>query len=299
MPRQAPPAPRTAATVILVRQDDGEPQVYLLKRSAQSVYMAGFYVFPGGVVDDQDREPFWQRHLDSEPATLARRFGHQLPPQELAVYCVTAIRETFEEAGILLASCGSGRHADLQALHARRVADGLPVGWLKRWVSEKGCVLRSSALFPWSHWVTPESLPHRYDTRFFLAGLPPGQECRPDGRETTRGVWMTPAEALAANAAGEIPLSPPNLVSLQQMLPFRSVGDLEKEARRRGWGRAMMPRMLFLEEGSVILEPWDPRFHEKELRLDPAILKKSFLPAGQPFSRLFFHQGRWHPVAAG
>ncbi len=299
MPAEASPIPRNAATVILVRQDGGAPQVYLLKRSAQSVYMAGFYVFPGGVVDDQDREPFWRRCLDSDPAALTRRFGHEPPPRELTAYCVAAIRETFEEAGILLASCRPGCHDDLPVLRARRQAGGLPAGWLKRWITEKGGLLGSSALFPWSHWITPEGLPHRYDTRFFLAGLPSGQDCRPDGRETTHGVWVTPQEALAANVAGEIPLSPPNLVTLQQMLPFQSVDALRQEALRRGWGEAMMPRMIFLEGGTVILEPWDPQYNEKDICLDPGTLEKSFLPAGQPFSRLFFCRGRWRPVATG
>ncbi len=297
MSPSAVPAPREAATVILVRQGDGAPQVYLLRRSARSAYMAGFYVFPGGVLDDRDREVFWRRHLDTDPAALAQRFGPGLSPRELTGYCVAAIRETFEESGVLLASCsGAGI---LRSVRDRRLAGGLPADWLKRWIVEKGCVLRFSALSPWSHWVTPEGMPRRYDARFFLAQLPPGQECRPDGHETTRGRWMTPAEALSANQTGEVPLSPPNLVTLQQMLPFRSVENLQEEALRRQWGPTLMPRMLFLEEGSVILEPWDPQFYEKALRFDPDILKESFLPAGQPFSRLFFHEGRWRPVAAG
>ncbi len=261
--------------------------------------MAGFYVFPGGVLDDRDREAFWQRCLDEAPGALSERFGAEPPPRELTPYCVAAIRETFEEAGVLLASCPAGGADTLTAVCDRRLAGGLPADWLKQWLVEEDCVLRASALFPWSHWITPEGLPRRYDTRFFLAELPEGQHCRPDGRETTRGLWMTPAEALAANHAGEVPLSPPNLVSLQQMLPFRSVAALRSEALGRKWGPAMMPRMLFLEEGSVILEPWDPQFGEKTLHLDPEILKKSFLPAGQPFSRLFLHEGRWRPVAAG
>ncbi len=261
--------------------------------------MAGFYVFPGGVLDDSDREAFWLRHLDADPAALAKRFGAELSPRQLAAYCVAAIREIFEEARVLLASCPAGGPDVLPAVYDHRLAGGLPDDWLKRRVVDEGCVLRSSALFAWSHWVTPEGLPRRYDTRFFMAERPPGQDCRPDGHETTRGLWMTPSEALSANQSGEIPLSPPNLVTLQQMLPFRSVESLQEEALRRQWGPTLMPRMLFLEEGSVILEPWDPQFHEKALRFDPDILKASFLPAGQPFSRLFFHEGRWRPVAAG
>jgi 8-oxo-dGTP pyrophosphatase MutT (NUDIX family) len=294
----APVATRPAATVILVRRHDGDLQVYLLKRSLKSVYMAGFYVFPGGVLDPQDRESFWQRCLDCGPQAVTQRFGDGLAPAELTAFGVAAIRETFEEAGVLLVSRRPGSGDGLQPVHARRMADGLPPGWLNQLVTEKGWTLQLSALFPWSHWITPEAMKYRFEARFFLADLPPGQACRPDGRETIDGVWMTPAAALAANMAGEIPLSPPNLVTLQQMLPFQSVDALKQEALRRGWGRAMMPRMFFLEGGTVILEPWDPQFHEKELRLDPGTLRKAFLPAGQPFSRLFFCQGRWRPVAA-
>lgn len=294
----APVATRPAATVILVRRHRGELQVHLLKRSLKSVYMAGFYVFPGGVLDPQDRQGF-RRRLDCDPQALAERFGNELPPAELTAFAVAAIRETFEEAGVLLAARRPDTGDDLPPLHARRMADGLPSGWLNQLAAERGWKLRLSALFPWSHWITPEGMKYRFEARFFLAGLPPGQDCRPDGREVIDGVWMTPEDALAANMAGEIPLSPPNLVTLQQMLPFRSVDTLRQEALRRGWGEAMMPRMIFLEGGTVILEPWDPQYREKEICLDPGALEKSFLPAGRPFSRLFFCKGRWRPVATG
>lgn len=288
---------RPAATIILVRQAGGELQVYLLKRGAASGFMAGFYVFPGGRVDPEDREAFWRQHLDSDPETLKERFGDRLSMEALTAFCVAAIRETFEEAGVLLA-CHRQPGDALKLVCDRRLAGVMGLGWLRQLVIDGEWSLLTSALFPWSHWITPAEMKYRFDTRFFLACLPPQQVCRADGRETTQGVWIAPADALAANLTGKIPLSPPTVVTLHQLLSCRHVDDLLQQTAGAGWGEALLPRLVSLEKGAVILEPWDPLRYEKDVRLDPEVLKDAVLPAGAPFSRIFFYEGLWRPVSS-
>lgn len=110
---------------------------------------------------------------------------------------------------------------------------------------------------------------------------------------------MAPADALAANLTGKIPLSPPTVVTLQQMLPFCHVEGLKQQATETGWGETFLPRLISLEKGAVILEPWDPLRYDKDPHLDPESLKGTLLPAGAPFSRILFYQGLWRPVSSG
>ena len=100
----------------------------------------------------------------------------------------------------------------------------------------------------------------RYDTRFFVASLPPGQHCQPDARETTHGIWISPEKGLAGNLAGEIPLSPPTLITLHQFLKYPTLKALEKEAKIRQWGKVCLPRLVPLDQGTVIVEPWDSQY---------------------------------------
>jgi hypothetical protein len=157
--------------------------------------------------------------------------------------------------------------------------------------------LQLSRLAPWAHWITPEAFKPRFDTRFFLAFVPPDQECSPDGRETTHGTWVTPAQALASNLRGETPLSPPTLVTLQELLQYKTLTELQDEVRQRRWGGPRLPRVFRQEKGAVIVEPWDPMIHKEDVEFDPATLKSLVLPVGEPFSRLWLCEGIWRPVA--
>jgi hypothetical protein len=137
----------------------------------------------------------------------------------------------------------------------------------------------------------------RYDTRFFMATMPTEQVCRPDGRETTHGFWISPEKGLAGNLTGKIPLSPPTLITLHELLQYASLQDLAKETEGRLWGEALLPRMIPLDKGAVIVEPWDPLYSHTNIEIDPVGLRKAVLPIGQPFSRIWHHQGIWRPVA--
>ena len=295
---EKPNAPKQAATVILVREGNGEVQVFLLRRSGRSGFFPSTYVFPGGTVDSEDlNAELWREHGDMDPAAICRSLGGELSMEEAIAYGVTAIRETFEEAGLLLAVKNDGAGSYQNGFRDRRMNAGLEKGWLREVVASGSWTLAFSRLARWAHWITPELMSHRFDTRFFLAFVPPGQECTPDTRETTHGIWVTPAQGLAGNLGGEIPLSPPTLVTLQELSQYRDIKDLQKEAQSRSWGEARLPRLIPLPKGSVILEPWDPMY-DLECELDLAKLEKSVLGPGEPFSRVWYHNGLWRPVRA-
>lgn len=287
---------RPAATVILVRQHQGELQVYLVKRSAANRFFPETYVFPGGEMDREDGDmSLWLSCLDMDREEISRHLGGGIREQEAIAYGVTAIRETFEEAGVLLCSCSNPRGQELAELRSRRMEQGLSRGWLEDLVVSTDCRLGFSRLMRWAHWITPEALPRRYDTRFLLAFMPQGQECIPDLRETTDGLWVSPHKALAGNFKAQIPLSPPTLITLHQLLDYEDLDALRAETETRVWGDALLPHMITLSHGAVILEPWDPLYGE-EAQVDEGGLEEAILPPGEPFSRIWYHEGIWRPV---
>ena len=137
----------------------------------------------------------------------------------------------------------------------------------------------------------------RFDTRFFLAEMPAGQFCRPDDRETVQGLWLSPRQALVSNMAGEVPLSPPTLVTLHELSKYRTLADLQTAAAKRSWGNANQPRLVALPQGAVIVEPWDPLYHQKVIKIDPEDLPASVQPIGTSFSRIWLDQGIWKPIS--
>ncbi len=196
--------PAPSATVILADPDGGgdEPfAIYLLERAAASRFMPGRFVFPGGRVEPADGvDP-----LDRD--TLAR----------------TAIRELFEEAGVLLAQ---GRPAAPQRL--AEVRRSLQRGLTTLDLALDTLKLRADlgALKPVARWITPAARPRRFDTTFFLAAMPPGQEATSDQQETSAGLWLTPSAALAQNQAGQVALAPPVVRILGQLSDYPSLQAL-------------------------------------------------------------------------
>jgi 8-oxo-dGTP pyrophosphatase MutT (NUDIX family) len=213
-----PVTPRDAATVMLVR-DDPEFEVFMLRRNLDSVWIAGASVFPGGAVDADDRHPRWEARCagwDDARATraLARRHGG-------LGFFVAAVRETFEEAGVLLARdpegiAADGRHEHLTAARAALNAGEHDFDTL---VLRHGLVLATDELFPVSHWVTPPGGPRRYDTWFFLAAAPEGEYLH-DDTELIASAWVRPADALAAGERGEVDLIFPTRKNLELLARF-------------------------------------------------------------------------------
>jgi len=287
---------KPASTVVLVRDHEQELQVYLLRRSPRSGFFPGSYVFPGGALNPDEHDGgFWQKHIDMAQEDLPKVFGSGLDIAGILSYGVAAIRETFEEAGVFLARKKDEGDDSSGKICERSVRAGLEEGWLRRRVLEEGWLLSFSNLFPWSHWITPEIMPKRFDTRFFVTLMPEDQECLPDDRETVHGLWVSPAKALEGNRQGEIPLSPPTLVTLHQLLRYETVGSLTQVAQTRTWGNPLQPVQIILNNGVVLVEPWDPDFGN-QIDIDPESLAGKILPVGEPFSRLWLHLGIWRPV---
>lgn len=294
-PRQ-PKTPRSASTVIFTRHHNGELQVYLLRRSSRSGFMPGNYVFPGGTVDPEDRAPgFWKAHVDMDSKSISRRLGGDLTVDEALAYGVAAVRETFEEAGVFLAHRSEQTWDDLEKVCHRREAATLPKGWLRDWVVSDGWTLAFSLLAPWSHWITPEARSRRYDTRFFLTIMPSGQQCIPDTRETTNGIWINPEKGLGANLQGGIPLSPPTLVTLHELLQYHDMKTLEKELENRQWGETRLPLLIRSSQETMIVLPRDPMYDQVS-EIDVNALVKVPLTLDQDFSRLWYQEGIWRPV---
>lgn len=224
----SPVAPRPAATVVLAREGHEGVEVLLLRRPRRSAFAAGAWVFPGGVVDAADANPALLA-LNRGPSAeaWARRLG--LPdPAEAFGYVVAALREAWEETGILLVE---GERPEPQRLRQARIdalAGTLSVLDL---VTRERLQLATEDLLYIAHWITPEPEPRRYDTRFFLARLPAGTECELHGDELREARWIRPEEAVHAYQAGELRLLPPTVHTLGRLVGFGALDDLWERLR--------------------------------------------------------------------
>ena len=227
--------PRDAASVVLLREGASGLEVLLLRRHASSQVLGGAYVFPGGKLERSDSAPATQARLDAPAATLHAALGESaLNPDVAAGLFVAALREAFEESGVLLAT-QAGRPPDAGA-RQRAVAAiraGTPFDAL---LVQHDWQLDSRALAPWSRWITPRRpamMNRRFDTRFFLAAVPDEQEAQHDDHEVTEARWLKPRTALAQYRDRQIDLAPPQIVSLLHLLPFGSVAAALADARTR------------------------------------------------------------------
>ncbi len=221
--RVEPVPARDAATVVLLREGI---EVYLLRRKASMAFAAGAYVFPGGSVDprDTDHAIAW---AGPSPAEWGRAFRAS-DSTARGLVCA-AVRETFEESGVLLAgpsgdavvadTTGDDWEADRLALIDRSLS-------FADFLAKRSLILRSDLLRPWGHWITPEAESRRFDTRFFVAALPPGQRTRDVGGEADQVAWVRPADALERSAAGRILLMSPTYRTLKEIAAHRTVADV-------------------------------------------------------------------------
>jgi len=257
--------------------------------------MPGRYVFPGGRVDTEDRLlDYWLPRVDLAPSQMEARLGGSglSSLQDVVGYAIAAVRETFEEAGVLLVrpSENSEREKSQPQPHQREEKGRFRVA-----VENSGFPIALSALRRWSHWITPKIRRRRYDTRFFLAPMPAEQQCRPDHQEAVAGIWMPPRDALLGNLRGEIPLSPPTLVTLKELLAFSDLDGLLHEAGQRPWGERRLPQLIPLREGALLLLPWDPCYGQHGKEVEWKVGREITAPE-EPFSRLWFAGGIWRPI---
>jgi 8-oxo-dGTP pyrophosphatase MutT (NUDIX family) len=230
-----PAVPRDAATVILVRPGPGDSgvEVFLLRRTRALEFAPGACVFPGGSVDERDADPAitgdgW---VGPSPAEFGQLLG--IAADRARALVCAAVRETFEESGVLLAGPSRAelvRASAIQDQHAL-LAGTLSFGDL---LSRRGLALRADLLTPWARWITPEISPRRFDTWFFAAALPPGQLAGLAGAgpgESDSGIWWQPAAALEAARAGQITLLPPTAVTLAELAAYQDVAGILGERR--------------------------------------------------------------------
>ena len=247
---------RPAATVIMLRDGWRGLEVFLLKRHALSTVLGGAFVFPGGKLDPQDAELDMTVHVDQSPAALHSTLNE--PGIELltaAGLYVAAMREVFEESGILFAHGATAEHAEQATALAREgLAFDAVLGRLQ-------LRLDTRSLAPWSRWVTPTmpSVTHkRFDTRFFVAAVPPGQIAVHDNVETTESIWCTPRSALEQYRDGLIVLAPPQIMTLAHLTRYRDVPQVLAAARSRQ--PPLIQPEAFEHEGSrVVCYPGDAR----------------------------------------
>jgi 8-oxo-dGTP pyrophosphatase MutT (NUDIX family) len=213
---------------MLVRDGATGMEVFMLRRNLELEFVAGAYVFPGGAVDDADR------HADVGAVCDGRADEEASAVLGVAAgglaFWVAAIRECFEEAGVLLARDAAGEvvslaDAETAARFARhRAAVQSGHGRLVEICRAEGLRLMTDAIQYHSHWVTPVGPPRRYDTRFFVAAAPPAQEPLHDGHETVASVWVRPHDALARHEAGELELILPTIRTLESLASFPTAG---------------------------------------------------------------------------
>ncbi len=260
----APAEPRNAATVVLMRAGRSGPEVYLLRRQKVMAFAGGMAVFPGGGVDPRDFDSTvawagpaptdWARRLDVDE-DLAR-----------AIVCA-AVRETFEESGVLLAgesagtvvadTTGADWEADRLALESRDLS-------MTDFLTRRGLVLRTDLLGAWSGWLTPVFEPRRYRTWFFVAVLPEGQVTRDVSTESTEVLWLPAAEALRRAESGDLLMLPPTYLTCLEVLQHADPGAVLAAAAEREVSM-FMPEVVADGDEFVLSRPphFDPLLEER------------------------------------
>ena len=226
MPTEAV-APRPASTILLLRDSTAvkaKIEVFMMVRHYEIDFNSGALVFPGGSVDKADRE------IIAQPGLYAG--GEGLDASALS-FRIAAIRETFEESGILLARpkgsknlVDARRAGEIEAANRAMLCEGKTT--FQKILADNGMLLALDLLVPYAHWITPEGMPKRFDTWFFLAAAPPEQAGRHDGKESTDSIWLSPREALAGGESGRFKLPFPttrNLIRLGKQPSVKAALD--------------------------------------------------------------------------
>ena len=269
--------PLDSATVILTRQStQGQFKVFLMRRHRDSDFMGGAFVFPGGRLDDADCDPDLVPHTRDFSGSEAKRRlrAPDLTEEQAFGLYFAALRETFEESGILLAYDSSGQIIDL----AEGETAGRFAGYrlqihdhslsLRDLAEKEGITFAPDLLVPYSHWITPEIESKRFSTRFFLARQPPEQIPFHDTIEMTQSQWLTPSTALEQQKEGRILLMPPTLKTLEELDAFDSLDDLFQAVRTREI-RTILPEAFKTDDGFGVRLPHDPAYRIEAYKQPP------------------------------
>jgi 8-oxo-dGTP pyrophosphatase MutT (NUDIX family) len=246
---------RPASTILLLRDSagpdgNGEIEVFMMVRHYEIDFNSGALVFPGGSVDKGDQEIITKPELYGggdglDAATMSFR--------------IAAIRETFEESGILLARPSGSRAlvdakraSEIEAASRAALCEGKTT--FEKILTDNGLLLTPDGLVPYAHWITPEGMPKRFDTWFFLAAAPPEQVGAHDGKESTDSIWVSPREALAGGASGRFKLPFPTTRNLIKLGKHRTVKAALDDARGKQVV-TVMPVMTRLNGGRQLRIP--------------------------------------------
>lgn len=255
--------PRAAASVILLREGQEGVEIYLLRRHRKASFMASSYVFPGGIADEGESNSR-----------------------------VTALRELFEESGVLLSktsTTAAQREAWRNKLNIDKADFSETLG---------DVTLDLESMHYFSLWITPSVEKRRYAAEFFVAIMPPGQVASPDNKETVDEVWVRPADAIARSE--ELHLPPPQLRTMIELVTpaEKGIAGIVEEAKKRSaHPHAILPRACATKEGMTLLMPWDPAYQSEG---EGAALA---MPTDHPLAwgptRFILKDGAWHHTSAG
>jgi 8-oxo-dGTP pyrophosphatase MutT (NUDIX family) len=255
--------PLPAATVTLVRDAPRGLEVLMLQRSQSLAFMPGVYVFPGGGLDAGDSSPELQALcVGRDDAAASKSLGIE---RGGLAYWIAAIREAFEEAGILLAYDASGRYVSLaggtaERFSAHRAALERNHGAFATLARSEGLRLATDRLLYFGHWITPVGVPRRFDTRFFLAVAPEGQEAQHDNHETIAHAWVRPREALDLCAREMLNMRMPTVKTLERFAACSTAAELVAEISSSPEVQVRLPRIT--RDGRSVL-PGDPGYEEQ------------------------------------
>jgi 8-oxo-dGTP pyrophosphatase MutT (NUDIX family) len=248
--------PLQAATTVLLRDAPAGLEVFLVKRHGLSDVLGGAYVFPGGKLDASDAELDTALHLDAADQALHAALGEpDTAVSQAKGLFVAGLREAFEESGVLFAQGGNKAMTE-KAMELMQ--QGMKFNQI---LAELSLRLNTQVLVPWSRWITPKIASvssKRFDTRFFVAALPPEQVASHDNHETTESVWLAPRTALEQYWRREIELAPPQIMSLAHLSRHSSVQTVLAEARSKT-PPLICPEPVDVNGERVLCYPGDPR----------------------------------------
>lgn len=268
-----PPPPLPSATIMLLRDGAAGLEVFMVKRHYRIDFASGALVFPGGKVDPADRDPALAAWCGGIPAGAKDGLD----------YRAAGIREAFEECGVLLARERDGgaflpgaRQGGIGRRYRAAVAAG-EITMLE--VAEReDLILATDELVAFAHWVTPELLPRRFETFFYLAPMPKDHAARHDGSESVDSCWIQPGDALANAAAGEVVIVFPTRLTLEKLARAETVSEALELARSE-LVVTVMPMPVETEEGLILRIPADAGYTTTEGPVDPVLQRMKAKPS--------------------
>ncbi|HDQ04132.1 MAG TPA: NUDIX hydrolase [Deltaproteobacteria bacterium] len=237
--------PSDAATVILLREaeknNSRDFEVLMVLRSSKSAFVPGVYVFPGGKVEKEDCLPQIEKYCGKQDLMKAMSAldGEVHSPSAALGVWIAAIRETFEEAGLLLADRNDGSPFALDqkdkqekfCSYRKKINSGDLS--LLNILEKEELILALDRLYYFSRWITPELSPMRYDTRFFVAPAPPNQKALHDGDEVTKHLWITPADALEKYRRGSFNMVAPTVITLEELSRYGTINEVIESTKSK------------------------------------------------------------------